>query len=115
MTTKLKLAAIITFSSAFTLITQAQAPATNSNHPPAARKQTERTATPSIETQIREMRQDLQHQIDALNEKLAAKDAQIEALQVKNQATQQTATTTAAKVSTVDRSMQQNSIAVNSL
>jgi hypothetical protein len=53
MTTKLKLAAfVITFSSAFTLISQAQAPATNTNHP-AAHKQTKKTATPSIETQIR--------------------------------------------------------------
>jgi chromosome segregation ATPase len=115
MTTKFKLVAIITFSFAFTLLSQAQAPATSSSHSAPTHKQTKRTATPSIETQIREMRQDLQHQIDALNEKLSAKDAQIEALQVQNQATQQAATTTADKVSTVDSALQQNSTAVNGL
>jgi hypothetical protein len=47
--------------------------------------------------------------------KTRGKDAQIEALKVQNQATQQTATTTEAKVSTVDSAMQQNSAAVNSL
>jgi len=115
MITKSKLTAIIIFSSAFTLLSQAQNPAASSNHPAPAHKQTKRTAAPSIETQIREMRQDLQHQIDTLNEKLAAKDAQIEALQVQNQAAQQTATTTAVKISTVDTAIQQNSTAVNSL
>src|SRR5580692_2793013 len=112
MTTKLKLTASIILSSGLTLMSQAQAPAIVSGQ---AHKQTKKKAAPSVETQIREMRQDLQHQIDALNEKLAAKDAQIEALQVQNQATQQTATTTAAKVSTIDTTTQKNATAVNTL
>jgi chromosome segregation ATPase len=115
MTTKLKLAAIITLSTAFTLLSQAQNPPSTSNHSAAVHKQAKRRGSPSVETQIREMRQDLQPQIDALNEKLSAKDAQIEGLQVQNQATQQAATTTADKVSTVDSALQQNSTAVNGL
>ena len=47
-------------------------------------------AGPSIQTQIREMRDQLQSQIDELKSKLADKDAQIQALQTSTQSVQQT-------------------------
>ncbi len=64
--------------------------------------------TPSIETQIQQMRQDLQSQIDNLKTRLAAKDAQIEALQSATQITQDKTATVAAQIQATDLSGQRN-------
>jgi hypothetical protein len=81
----------------------------------ARRKTTRKAAAPSVEIQIQQMRQDLQSQIDELKTRLAARDAQIEAMQTGTQSTQEKATTTAAKVETIDNTVHDNAATVSGL
>jgi hypothetical protein len=81
----------------------------------ARRKTTRKAAAPSVETQIQQMRQDLQSQIDELKTRLAARDAQIEAMQTGTQTTQEKATTTAARVDTIDSTVHDNAATVSGL
>jgi len=74
-----------------------------------------KNATPSIETQIQQMRQDLQSQIDDLKTRLAAKDAQIEALQSATQITQDKTATVTAQIQSADLSGQRNAAAMEGI
>jgi hypothetical protein len=74
-----------------------------------------KSATPSIETQIQQMRQDLQSQIDDLKTRLAAKDAQIEALQSATQITQDKTATVTAQIQSADLSGQRNAAAMEGI
>src|ERR1700679_2893219 len=71
--------------------------------------------TPSIETQIQQMRQELQSQINDLKTRLAAKDAQIEALQNVTQTTQDKTTTITTQVQAANLASQQNAAAMEGI
>jgi hypothetical protein len=68
---------------------------------------------PSIETQIREMREELQSQIDDLKAKLAARDAQVETLQTAMQLNQQKTASASAQLETIGSTLQQKISAEN--
>src|ERR1700727_2647914 len=74
-----------------------------------------KTGAPSIETQIQQMRQDLQSQIDDLKTRLAAKDAQIEALQSSTQVTQDKTATVTAQIQATDLNGQRNAAAMEGI
>jgi uncharacterized protein YlxW (UPF0749 family) len=78
-------------------------------------RQTRKPSKPSLEEQINEMRTSLQSQIDDLKARLAARDAQIEALQTGAKSAQDTATATAAKVDAVDTATHENASAVTAV
>jgi hypothetical protein len=82
---------------------------------PVHRRQPKKSSTPSIETQIRQMREDLQSQIDELKTKLAARDEQIEALKTQTLNTQQTTATASTRVHDIDDTLRQNTTAVDNL
>ncbi len=114
MKTHLKVAMAVASLATVVPVTQAQVPV--SKHPKAtAQRKAKKPAAPSIETQLREMKEELQSQIDDLKTKLAAKDAQIEALETSSQATQQKAATTSAQVRTIDTNLHQNALTVTTL
>jgi hypothetical protein len=96
---------------------QTQAPANKSQQKPPAssRKHATKPAAPSIETQIREMREELQSQIDELKTSLAAKEAEIAALQVNTQTTKTAIATTADQVQSVDANAKQSATDVTGL
>jgi hypothetical protein len=83
--------------------------------PTPHKKTAKKPAAPSLATQIQQMRQDLQSQIDELKSRLAARDAQIEAMQTGSQATQEKAATTAAKVETIDTTVHESAATVSGL
>src|ERR1700735_111194 len=74
-----------------------------------------KSTTPSVETQIQQMRQDLQSQIDDLKTRLAAKDAQIEALQSSTQVTQDKTATVTAQIQATDLNGQRNAAAMEGI
>ncbi len=86
-----------------------QTPAPPHPHRKAAKK----PAGPSIETQLHQMREELQSQIDDLKTRLAARDAQIEAMQTGTQSVQEKAATTTAKVQTLDNAVHENTTQVS--
>ncbi|WP_213807127.1 hypothetical protein [Granulicella sp. dw_53] len=79
------------------------------------RKATKKASVPSLETQIQQMRQDLQSQIDELKSRLAARDAQIEAMSTGTQSTQEKVATTAARVEAIDNSVHDNATTMSGL
>src|ERR1700745_748495 len=68
--------------------------------PPSSihRRQLQKSSTLSIEAQIKQMREDLQSQINELRAKLATKDEQIAALQTQTRNPQQVTTTASTKI-----------------
>jgi hypothetical protein len=80
---------------------------------PHHHKQTKNPSTPTLEDQIKEMRESLQNQIDDLKTRLAARDAQIEAMQTGTKAAQDSAAVTAGKVDAVDSATHENASAVS--
>jgi hypothetical protein len=93
----------------------AQVASTHTAQAALQRKPSQRTASPSLQTQIQEMREDLQNQIDELRSKLAARDAQIESLQANAQVAQDKVVRTATQVQTIDSNVHQNAAAMNTL
>ena len=74
-----------------------------------------KTAAPSIETQIQQMRQELQSQIDDLKTRLAARDAQIEAMQLATQATQDKTATVTTQIQAATVASQRNGAAIDGI
>ena len=74
-----------------------------------------KTAAPSIETQIQQMRQELQSQIDDLKTRLAARDAQIEAMQLATQATQDKTATVTTQIQAANVASQRNGAAIDGI
>ena len=72
-------------------------------------------AAPSIETQIQQMRQELQSQIDDLKTRLAARDAQIEAMQLATQATQDKTATVTTQIQAANVASQRNGAAIDGI
>ena len=106
MKSALRVAIVIILFSGTVAFVSAQSNSAPQKQPSSAhRKQSKKTPTPSIETQIQQMREDLQGQIDELKAKLAAKDAQIEALKIQDQNTQQTTAATATRVHDIDNTL----------
>jgi hypothetical protein len=97
------------------LIANAQAVSTNTARPVSRKKSATKLAAPSVETQIQQMREELQNQIDDLRSKLAVRDAQIEALGKTAQGADEKSRMTATRVQTIDGSVQQSTTAVNNL
>ncbi len=81
----------------------------------AAAHKPKKNAAPSIETQIQQMRQELQSQIDDLKTRLAAKDAQIEALQNTTQVTENKTATITTQVQAADLASQRNTAAMEGI
>src|SRR3984957_6522704 len=116
MKAQLKLTLVTVLFAMAATATLAQTPGSAPTHPMSGnRRQPKKTATPSVQEQIRELREDLQGQIDVLKEKLTAKDSQIEALQAMHQNTEAKTTTAAAQIQTIDNTVQQNAAAVGTL
>jgi len=116
MGTQLKFATMIVFLLTLTTADNAQALATKAIRPATLhRRHSKKIAAPSIETQLLQMREDLQDQIDELKVRLSAKDAQIAALQHVNQDVQDKAATTAGQVQTIDSGVHQNAAIVSRL
>lgn len=115
MRTQLRLVTMIVFASMLTTVVKAQTPANTIGPATPNRGYSKRAAAPSIEMQIRQMREDLQSQIDELKARLSAKDAQIAALQRLNQAAQDKAAMAAAQVQTIDSGMHQKAATVSGL
>jgi hypothetical protein len=116
MKTQRKLTLVTVLFAMLATATLAQTPAsTTTRSTTTNRKQSKKIATPSVQEQIRELREDLQGQIDVLKEKLTAKDSQIEALQAMHQNTEAKTTTAAAQIQTIDNTVQQNAAAVGTL
>ena len=81
MKSTLRFAVAVALVSNSTLFVSAQSSAASQKHPPSVhRKQAKKASATPIETQIQQMRQELQSQIDELKADLASRDAQIEAL-----------------------------------
>jgi hypothetical protein len=74
-----------------------------------------KTGAPSIETQIQQMRQELQSQIDDLKTRLAARDAQIEAMQLATQATQDKTATVTTQIQAATVASQRNGAAIDGI
>lgn len=74
-----------------------------------------KTGAPSIETQIQQMRQELQSQIDDLKTRLAARDAQIEAMQLATQATQDKTATVTTQIQAANVASQRNGAAIDGI
>ncbi|SNS24326.1 hypothetical protein SAMN05421770_101149 [Granulicella rosea] len=84
--------------------------------PPAkTRAHAKKKAAPSVETQIRQLREELQGEIDQLKSALAAKDEQISSLQVAVLSADRKASAAATHVDTVDATLQQNVVVENDL
>jgi len=116
MKSTLRFAVAVALVSNSALFVSAQSSAASQKHPPSVhRKQAKKASATPIETQIQQMRQELQSQIDELKADLASRDAQIEALKSQGTITQQTATTTATKVNDIDSTLQRNATHVDSL
>ena len=99
-----------------TVLLRAQSDTTNPKPPSSVhRRQPPKSSTSSIEAQIKQMREDLQSQINELKAKLDAKDEQIEALKTQNLNTQQMTATASTKIHNIDGTLQQNATAVDSL
>src|ERR1700744_3837208 len=81
----------------------------------AQHSSSKKTAAPSIETQIQQMRQELQSQIDDLKTRLAARDAQIEAMQRVTQVTQDKTATVTTQIQAANVASQQNGAAIDGI
>jgi hypothetical protein len=81
----------------------------------AQHSSSKKTAAPSIETQIRQMRQELQSQIDDLRTRLAAREAQIEAMQLATQATQDKTATVTTQIQAANVASQRNGAAIDGI
>lgn len=103
MTQRITALALAAFLSTMPLA-MAQTASPSPTHSKKARK----ASKPSLEDQINEMRNSLQSQIDDLKTRLAARDAQIEAMQTDAKSTQQAATATATKVDAVDATIHES-------
>ncbi len=114
MNKSLRIASVVASLAALPLTGQAQttAPAKPQTH---ARASAKKKAAPSVETQIRQLRDELQAEIDQLKAALAAKDEKITALETATLATQQKTNATAAHVETIDSTLQQNVVVENDL
>ncbi len=111
-----KLFIILALFSGATVFVRAQSNTTASKQPsPVHRKLLKKSSAPSVEAQIQQMREDLQSQIDELKTKLAAKDEQIEALKIQTLNTQQTTATASTRIHAIDRTLRQNTTAVDGL
>lgn len=95
-------------------VTHKRAKAVTSRH-----KAVRKTAVPSLATEIHQMREELQAQINDLRTQLATKDAQIAVLQQSTQAAVATTSAqsqaTATQVQTLDATVQQNTTAVTNV
>ena len=80
-----------------------------------AKEKKHKEKKPTVEQQIQALHNDMQAQIDALKSQLAAKDAQVIALQQTTQATSDAQATTAAKVQTLDATTAQTTSTVTTL
>jgi hypothetical protein len=85
------------------------------NKPVVKHHRAKKQAAPSIESQLRDLRQDLQSQLDDLKSKLAAKDAQIDALQAAIQSNQNKTVDTATQVQAVGSTTTQTAATVSGL
>lgn len=97
------------------LIANAQVAPANTSRPSSRKKSGPKTAAPIVQSQIEQMREDLQNQINELRSKLAVRDAQIEALEKSTQGAEEKSRMTATQVQTMGDSVQQSTSAVNSL
>ena len=115
MMTKMKTVGIALLS-VMTITAQTQTTSIKETRAPVAHhKQSKTVPEPPIEAQLREMRVELQSEIDDLKTSLAAKDVQIAALQAKMQTAQEGAGTTAVQVHSIDNNVQENVAAVTML
>ena len=89
MNTRVRFVTNVALLATLTSVTQAQTTSKNKSQTNLAHRRMKKPAAPSIEIQLQQMKLELQSQIDDLREKLAAKDAQIEALLTNTQAAQQ--------------------------
>ncbi len=89
--------------------------ATGSSHKKTAKKAAARQAGPTVEEQIRQLRQDFQQQLTDLKAQIAERDAQLQQAQQAAQAAQQKASDASAKADTVSSSVAQSTQAVTSL
>lgn len=89
------------------------APAQTTTTAPTHRKQSKKSSRPSLEEQIKEMHDNLQSQIDELKTRLAARDAQIEAMQAGAKTAQDAVTVTAGKVDAIGSATHENATAVS--
>jgi hypothetical protein len=113
MTFVLKVAvAIVVLANAGAFLV-AQSPMVSSK--PAHHSSSKKTAAPTIETQIQEMRQELQSQIDDLKTRLAARDAQIEAMQRATQATEDKTATVTTQIQAANVASQRNGAAIDGI
>jgi FtsZ-binding cell division protein ZapB len=103
------------FSSYATFVAAQSNAGTSKSSVPTHHKPAKKASAPSLESQIQQMRQELQSQIDELKLKLAAKDDQIEALKVQSVNTQQGSAASASSIQSLDSKLQQHDAAVGSL
>jgi len=116
MMTKMTVARTIALLS-FTVVTaQAQTAAVNTTSAQTApHKHRKAPKEPSLQVQLKEMRDQLQAQIDDLKTNMANKDAQIAALQAKVQRVEESAGTATAQVHSVENNVHENTAAVAGL
>ena len=105
MRNRSRLTALVAALTMLDLASQAQ---TTTSTGVAKRHKVHKPAQPSIQMQLQQMRDQLQTEIDDLKQKLAEKDARIDALETGSRATAATATTTAANVDNLNSATQQN-------
>jgi hypothetical protein len=116
MMTKMKTVGTIALLSVATITAQTQTTSAKETQALVAHhKQLKTVPGPTIEAQLREMRVELQSEIDDLKTSLAAKDVQIAALQAKMQTVQEGAGTIAVQVHSIDNNVQENVAAVTNL
>lgn len=116
MMTKMTVTITITLLSLTVVTASAQTTAANATQAQTAEHKQQKSAKqPSLEIQLREMRDELQAQIDDLRTNLAAKDTQISALQAKIQTTQQSAGTIATQVHSIESSAHENAAVIAGL
>jgi hypothetical protein len=103
-----RLAALLAALALLDISAQAQSQTSST----AKKHRTHKTPQPSFQTQLQQMRDQLQSEIDELKEKLVEKDSRIEALEAGSRANAATVAATAAQVGTLDANSQQSAAAL---
>jgi len=116
MKIQLRIATVVALLAAFTSTVQAQTNVTPKQKATTTHsKRSHKPAQPSLAEQVKEMREQFQTELDDLKAKLAARDAQIDALQTNQQSALHAAENAEAKSQATASQVQENAAAVTSV